>query len=132
MFRQDILERLRIDPGQVTLGQLMQDREAARHEIERLRVEIGHLRAGGTTGRGARAISSPSMGSGRNSNPSPFRPGTLISIKEVCGLLGISRSTIYKKLVEGIFPKPVPLGPRTVRWRVEEIEAWVEARATKS
>ncbi len=32
--RNDILERLRIDPDQRTLGQLLQDRQAAAQEID--------------------------------------------------------------------------------------------------
>jgi hypothetical protein len=44
-MRNDILDRLRIDPGQRTLGQLLQDREAAAHEIGRLRSEIERLGA---------------------------------------------------------------------------------------
>jgi hypothetical protein len=44
-MRTDILQRLRIDPGQRTLGQLLQDREAAALEIERLRAEINRREA---------------------------------------------------------------------------------------
>jgi hypothetical protein len=40
----DILNQLRIDPGQRTLGELLQDREAALHEIRLLRREIERLR----------------------------------------------------------------------------------------
>jgi len=40
--RTNILERLRIDPGQQTLGELLQDREAALHEIRMLRREVDH------------------------------------------------------------------------------------------
>ena len=39
-----ILERLRVDPGQRTLGELLQDREAALYEIRLLRREIERLR----------------------------------------------------------------------------------------
>lgn len=44
MIQNDILERLRIDPGQRTVGQLLQDREAAAHEIRKLQGEIERLR----------------------------------------------------------------------------------------
>jgi hypothetical protein len=46
MFQEDVLERLRMDPGQRTLGQLLQDREAAAHEIRKLRAAVskGKLR----------------------------------------------------------------------------------------
>ena len=39
-MHQDILELLRIDPGQRTLGQLLQDREATAEEIAPLRSQI--------------------------------------------------------------------------------------------
>jgi len=44
-MREDILERLHVDPGQRTLGQILQDREDARHEIIRLRAELDRLRS---------------------------------------------------------------------------------------
>jgi prophage regulatory protein len=119
--RHDILDRLRIDPGQRTLGQLLQDREAAAYEIERLRSDVGRLAARAPE-RTNKAISERSI---PNSRKSPFRAGTLIRIAEVCELLGISRSTIYKRLSERSFPEPVRLGPRSVRWRVDAIEAWL-------
>ena len=37
MVRNDILERLQVDPGRLTLGQLLQAREAAAYEIAWLR-----------------------------------------------------------------------------------------------
>ena len=40
MTNQGILEQLCIDPGQCTLHQLLQDREAALYEIRRLRAEL--------------------------------------------------------------------------------------------
>ena len=39
-MHEDILDRLRLDPGPRTIGRLLQDREAARHEILRLRACI--------------------------------------------------------------------------------------------
>ena len=124
----NILERLRIDPGQRTLGQLLQDREAAAHEIGRLRAEIDRLGAEGTmraSNRGIKPLSAMSIV--KTSEP-PFRAGTLLRISDVCEWLGISRSTIYKLLSDGTFPEPVRLGPRTVRWRIDAIEVWRDAR----
>lgn len=61
-------ERLRIDPGQRTLGELIQDREASLHEIRRLRAEIDRLRA-----RTDQRLRSLPLASGRTggSEPSP-------------------------------------------------------------
>ena len=120
----DILERLRIDPGQRTLGQLLQDREAAAQEIARLRSQSDRLRTVDemqTPERNLRA--SPATHAAASKKPA-FRPGTLIRIADVCELLGVSRSTVYKLRSEKAFPEPVKLGPATVRWSVDAIEAW--------
>ncbi len=123
----DILERLRIDPGQRTLGQLLQDREAAAQEIARLRLQIDRLRtvdAMQTPERNLRA--SPATHAAASKKPA-FRPGTLIRVADVCELLGVSRSTVYKLRSEEAFPEPVKLGPRAVRWSVDAVEAWRDA-----
>ena len=44
---------------------------------------------------------------------------------------GLSRSTIYAEMAAGKFPKPVPLGPGSVGWLENEIEAWIEERIAK-
>jgi len=36
--------------------------------------------------------------------------------KQVETRTGLSRSTIYQYIKDGVFPKPVPLGPRAVGW----------------
>jgi len=36
--------------------------------------------------------------------------------KQVETRTGLSRSTIYQTIKDGVFPKPVPLGPRAVGW----------------
>lgn len=123
-MRDDILERLRIDPGQRTLGQLLQDREAAAHEIGRLRSEIDRFGAARATQLSQQARKMESKGTTTDQNQAAFRPGSLLRLTDVCKLLGLSRSSIYKRLSEGSFPKPVRLGPMTVRWRVDAIEAW--------
>lgn len=109
----DILERLRIDPGQRTLGELLQDREAAVHEITNLRDTIGRLRA---------EIADPST-----QLNTAGATGTLLKINEVSKMVALSRSSIYKRLSEGAFPKPVRLGKRAIRWHVDEIARWRES-----
>lgn len=56
----------------------------------------------------------------------------MLHIDEVVELTGLSRSTIYKKMAKGEFPKPLKLGERAVRWRQSEVEAWLASlpRAT--
>ena len=40
----------------------------------------------------------------------------------------LSRSHLYALVKDGKFPKPIKLGARSVAWRVEDVEAWIEAR----
>ena len=124
----DIVARLRIDPGQRTFGQLTQDREAAALEIERLRAQIDRP-ATRAPRQSFEQTAPPAAKSAIASKEPPFRPGALIRLAEVCRFLSISRSTVYKKLSEKSFPGPVRLGMRTVRWRIEDIEAWRDGDA---
>lgn len=41
---------------------------------------------------------------------------------------GLSRSTIYLRIAEGIFPKPVSLGSRAIGWPDGEVAALNAAR----
>ena len=37
-------------------------------------------------------------------------------------------STIYRLMREGRFPLPIKVGPQAVRWRSDELSAWLDAR----
>jgi prophage regulatory protein len=60
----------------------------------------------------------------------------IMRLKDVMDTTGLARSTIYKYIGEGIFPKPVNLAPdghggpstRGVGWVDAEIFDWVLAR----
>jgi prophage regulatory protein len=45
---------------------------------------------------------------------------------------GLSRSTIYLRVAEGSFPKPISLGARAVGWIDAEVEAWVAGQIEQS
>ena len=49
----------------------------------------------------------------------------LIKLKEVMSYTGLGRSSIYKFMAEGHFPKSIALGARAVAWESSEIEEWV-------
>ena len=40
----------------------------------------------------------------------------------------IGRSTIYRLMREGLFPVPIRIGPRAVRWPEHELTAWLARR----
>lgn len=49
--------------------------------------------------------------------------------KQVESRTGLSRSTIYARIAEGSFPRPIDLGGgRAVGWVEREIEAWLRSR----
>ena len=45
---------------------------------------------------------------------------------------GLSRSTIYLRVSQGSFPKPVSLGGRAVGWLEAEIQDWLQRRIEAS
>ena len=51
-----------------------------------------------------------------------------VRLREVMARTGLSRSTIYVWVAEGRFPKPVPLGARSVGWIESELEEWLRDR----
>ncbi|MDL0439380.1 helix-turn-helix transcriptional regulator [Stutzerimonas frequens] len=52
----------------------------------------------------------------------------IIRLKEVIDSTGLARSTIYKHISEGTFPRPVSLGDRCVGWVDSEVHDWILAR----
>jgi prophage regulatory protein len=59
---------------------------------------------------------------------------TILRRKQVQVRTGLSRSTIYKKVTEGTFPKPVKLGAgaRAVGWVESEIDGWIKSQIEAS
>jgi prophage regulatory protein len=120
----DIVARLRRDAGQLTLAELIQEREAAACEIERLRDQQNRARVAMPPSRTAPA-SLPPATRGSAERSQPIQLGALVRLSDVCKLVGLSRSSIYSRVGEGTFPAPVKLSDHCVRWRREDLEAWV-------
>ncbi|MDA1092467.1 MAG: AlpA family phage regulatory protein [Acidobacteria bacterium] len=53
---------------------------------------------------------------------------TILRRKTVQLRTGYSRSTIYLRITQGLWPKPVRLGARAVGWPAREVAALNEAR----
>ena len=51
-----------------------------------------------------------------------------VRLPEVMARTGLSRNTIYVRVAEGRFPKPVPLGARSVGWIESELDEWFSDR----
>jgi prophage regulatory protein len=52
----------------------------------------------------------------------------LLRRKQVEQITGLSRSSIYAMMADGVFPRQKKIGRRAVAWRREDIEAWVNSR----
>ena len=115
---ENILNRLGIDPGQVTLGQLFQEREAARIEIQKLMEELEHLKAKMASRAPAKSVSL-----GKKQQPA-YTGNVLIGIGDLCKQIGVSRTTIYRWMHDNAFPSPVRISPGAIRWRSEDVEQW--------
>jgi prophage regulatory protein len=49
----------------------------------------------------------------------------LLKLSDVMTATRQGSSTIYRKIATGTFPKPLRLGPGSVRWRTSAIVGWV-------
>ena len=52
----------------------------------------------------------------------------ILRLPQVVDATGETRSTIYKRISQAEFPRPVRLGAKSVGWVEEEIAAYNEAR----
>ena len=52
-------------------------------------------------------------------------PAKILRLPNVLDRTGLSRSTVYLRVTEGRFPKPVSLGARAVGWIETEVEEWI-------
>jgi len=50
---------------------------------------------------------------------------TILRLPEVKARTGLSRSTVYLRISNGKFPKPVSLGGRAVGWVESDINDWL-------
>ena len=72
------------------------------------------------------------------SNDTIVRQKRLIRLPEVLTRTGYGRTTIYRKMEEGSFPRSVKLGgpledpeafdSRAIAWIEDEVEQWIESR----
>ncbi len=56
----------------------------------------------------------------------------ILRLPTVKARTGLSRSTIYLRISEGRFPKPVSLGGRAVGWIEEEVDDWLNQQIKAS
>lgn len=59
-----------------------------------------------------------------------MQPNDLLTVDEVITLLRIGRSTLYQNMKKGLFPKPIHLTSRTIRFLRKDIMDWLESKTT--
>lgn len=52
-------------------------------------------------------------------------PDRILRIKTVLERTGLSRSTMYRKMQNGTFPKNIQISTRCAGWRESAISAWL-------
>ncbi len=57
---------------------------------------------------------------------------TILRLPNVKTSTGLSRSTIYLRISQGTFPKPVKLGGRAVGWVQTEVQEWLQQQIEAS
>jgi prophage regulatory protein len=53
-----------------------------------------------------------------------------LSINDVIDIVGVRKSTIYRWMEEGSFPRPRQLGANCVRWPASAIKEWQDSLPT--
>ena len=56
------------------------------------------------------------------------RRDALLTRRQVEERCCLSTSSIYRFMRDGLFPEPIRVGRRAVRWHASEIEAWLATR----
>ena len=59
-------------------------------------------------------------------------PRKILRLPTVLDRTGLSRSTVYLRVTEGKFPRPVSLGARAVGWIETEVEEWIAGQIEDS
>jgi len=59
-------------------------------------------------------------------------PVEILRRPQVEARTGLSRSTIYARIQDNTFPRPISLGSRAVGWLEHEIDEWLDRRIKAS
>ena len=51
----------------------------------------------------------------------------LLTVGEVISIVGFGRSQLYRKIAAGEFPAPLKVGLKSVRFREDDVHAWIDA-----
>jgi prophage regulatory protein len=51
-------------------------------------------------------------------------PRKMLNLKQVLAIVPFSRSTLYREMEDGRFPKAREIAPRRIAWYSDELTAW--------
>ncbi|WP_254305612.1 AlpA family transcriptional regulator [Sphingopyxis sp. BSNA05] len=52
----------------------------------------------------------------------------LLRLKDVQHRVGLGRSTIYRWMDEGKFPRPHPISNHSIRWLESDVDDWISSK----
>ena len=53
----------------------------------------------------------------------------VLRLPQVLVRVGLSKSTLWRRINANEFPPPIRLGPRATGWIEEEVDEWISSRA---
>jgi prophage regulatory protein len=56
----------------------------------------------------------------------------LLNLKDVRSITKLGRTTIYRWMDQGKFPKPIKLSDASIRWRESDLERWIAERESQA
>lgn len=56
----------------------------------------------------------------------------ILRLKEVCKMVGLGRSFVYRLQTENRFPHSIKIGERAVGWLEDEVRMWLAERIANS
>lgn len=54
----------------------------------------------------------------------------LLNIAQICQITSLSKSTTYRLIKEGTFPKPLRISRMRVGWKQSDLDAYIASRPT--
>ena len=60
-----------------------------------------------------------------------LQQNSILRRNQVIQRTGISTSSMYNYIADGLFPKPIQLGTRSVGWLEQEVDEWLQLRIDK-
>jgi len=61
-------------------------------------------------------------------NQDPLKAGANLRVSTLAPRLGMSKSTIWRLVREGKFPKPIKLSDKVTVWKADTVLAWLESK----